>query len=83
MALDTHSVGLDSLNLADAVLRNDRGETLSAGSWAAPAGDHHRAGTLTFDGNPASFFASARWIELVLTGIGDQPERVLRWEIVL
>jgi hypothetical protein len=82
IALNTHSVDLDSLDLADAVLRNDRGDTLTAQPWSAPAGGHHRAGTLSFDGDSASFFASTRWIELVLPGIGDLPERVLRWEIV-
>lgn len=82
VALDTHSVDLDSLDLANAVLRNDRGETLVAQPWPAPAGGHHRAGALSFDGDSPSFFASARWIELVLVGIGDLPERVLRWLIV-
>jgi len=81
LTLDTHSVDLDSLDLADAVLRNDRGETLVAQPWPAPAGGHHRSGALSFDGDATSFFTSARWIELVLTGIGDLPERTLRWEI--
>ncbi len=48
--LDTHSVDLDALDLADATLRNDRGETLRALPWAAPKGGHHREGTLAFDG---------------------------------
>lgn len=80
VTLDTHSVNLDSLDLADAVLRNDSGKELTARPWSAPAGGHHRAGTLSFDGGGASFFASARWVELVLSGIGDLPERTLRWE---
>lgn len=81
IALNTHSVDLDALDLADAVMRNDRGETLIARPWSAPAGGHHRAGALSFDGDASTFFASARWIELVLSGIGDLPERTLRWEI--
>lgn len=81
LTLDTHSVDLDALDLADAILRNDRGETLKARPWAAPKGGHHREGALTFDGDSASFLDGATWIELVLTGVGDLPERTLRWEV--
>ena len=81
VTLDTHSVDLDALDLSDAVLRNDRGETLSAQPWAAPKGGHHREGALTFEGDAAPFFDGATWVELVLTGVGDIPERTLRWEI--
>lgn len=79
--LDTHSVDLDALDLANAVLRNDRGQTLAARPWTAAKGGHHREGTLTFDGDAASFLARAKWIELSLSGIGDIPERTLRWTI--
>ena len=81
LKLDTHSVDLDALDLSNAVLRNDRGETLAARPWAAPKGGHHREGTLTFSGDASRFFAGAKWIALVLTGVGDVPERTLRWEI--
>jgi len=79
--LDTHSVDLDALDLADATLRNDRGETLVARPWAALAGGHHREGALTFDGDASRFLAGTTWVELVLVGVGDRPERTLRWEI--
>jgi hypothetical protein len=79
--LDTHSVDLDALDLADATLRNDRGETLAAQPWAAPKGGHHREGVLTFDGDASRFLAGTRWVELVLIGVGDLPDRTLRWEI--
>lgn len=79
--LDTHSVDLDSLDLSNAILRNNRGETLSAEPWNAARGGHHREGTLTFVGNVSPFFARATWIELVLTSVGDVPERTLRWQI--
>ena len=81
VTLDTHSVDLDALDLADASLRNDRDETLKARPWAAPKGGHHREGALTFDGDPSALFAGARWVEVVLTGVGDLPERTLRWEL--
>jgi len=79
--LDTHSVDLDALDLSDAILRNDRGETMSAQPWAAPKGGHHREGALMFEGDAALFFAGATWVELVLSGVGDLPERTLRWEV--
>ena len=79
VALDTHSVDLDALDLADATLRNDRGEMLTARPWAAPRGGHHREGVLTFDGDARAFLAGARWMELVLVGVGKLPERTLRW----
>lgn len=79
--LDTHSVDLDALDLATAVLRNDRGEALPAQPWTAPKGGHHREGALTFQGAAVPFFAGAKWIELVLSGVGDIPERTLRWDL--
>ncbi len=81
IALDTHSVDLDELDLADATLRNDRGETLTARPWAAPKSGHHREGALTFDGNAAEFFAGATWMELALVGVGDLPQSTFRWEV--
>ena len=81
VTLDTHSIDLDALDLANAKLRNDRGETMTALPWAAPKGGHHREGSLTFEGESSAFFAGATWIELVIAGVGDLPERTLRWEI--
>jgi len=80
VSLDTHSVDLDALDLSDAVLRNDRGETLAVQSWAALKGGHHREGALAFEGNATPFLAGTAWIELVLSGVGDLPERTLRWQ---
>lgn len=80
--LDTHSVDLDALDLADAVLRNDLGDTLTARRWDAPKGGHHRVGVLTFEGDAAGLLGDARWIELVITGVGGVRERVLRWDVV-
>lgn len=81
LKLDTHSVDLDALDLSSTLLRNDRGEALAAGPWSAPKGGHHREGTLAFGGDSGRFLAGARWIELVLRGVGDVPERTLRWEV--
>lgn len=81
VTLDTHSVDLDALDLSDAVLRNDRGETLAATTWTAPKGGHHREGALAFEGDASTFFAGATSIELVIRGVGDIAERTLRWDI--
>jgi hypothetical protein len=81
LQLDTHSVDLDVLDLSDAILRNDRGDTMSAEPWAAPKGGHHRLGALAFEGDAGPFFAGATWVELVLAGVGDLSERTLRWEV--
>jgi len=69
------------VDLTDAVLRNDRGETLAARPWSAPKGGHHRQGTLAFQGDTGPFLANTQWIELVIQDVGDLSERVLRWEL--
>ncbi len=81
VTMDTHAVDLDPLDLADATIRNDRGETMTARPWAAPKGGHHRQGFLSFDGDAQAFLADTEWIELVIVGVGDLPERTLRWEV--
>ena len=81
VTLDTHAGDLDPLDLADAALRNDRGEQVSDAVWDAPKGGHHRAGALRFSGDAASLLAGARWIELVIPNVADVPERVLRWQV--
>lgn len=81
LKLDTHSVDLRGLDLSTAVLRNDRGSVLRTPRWLAPAGTHHREGPLVFDGDADAFLDGTTWIELVLPGIGDAAERVLRWTI--
>jgi hypothetical protein len=70
LKLDTHSINLDAV---------DRGDQVEGAAWAAPSGGHHRQGRLTFVVGP-EFFASTRWIELVLFNVGQLPERRLRWE---
>jgi len=81
VTMDTHAVDLDPLDLMDAKLRNDRGETMTPRPWSAPKGGHHREGFLSFDGDAQAFLAATEWIELVIEGVGDLPERTLRWEI--
>lgn len=81
VTMDTHAVDLDPLDLMDATLQNDRGETMTPRPWSAPQGGHHREGVLSFDGDAEAFLADTEWIELVIVGVGDLPERTLRWEV--
>ena len=79
--LDNHMIDLDTVTLAGATLRNDRGDTLAAQPWSAPAGGHHRDGWLKFDGDRATFLGGATWIELSLPPIGSVTEPPIRWAI--
>lgn len=79
--LDNHEIDLDSVTLAGAVLTNDRGDRLPARDWAAPAGGHHREGSLVFSGAPGPFLAGARWVELSLPAIGPNSVPAMRWTL--
>jgi len=84
VAMNTHSVDLDGYDLAKlAVLRTDKGQEVRPSRWDAPAGGHHRRGTLVFpdkapDGGPL-IGPNTAWIELVIRDVADVPERVFRW----
>lgn len=84
VVLDTHSVALDGYDLRELAMLRADGREVAPLSWEAPAGGHHRSGTLVFpvtaaDGAPL-ITAQTRQVELVIRGIGDVPERVLTWE---
>jgi hypothetical protein len=82
VAMDTHSVDLDSLDMTRlATLKTPAGE-LAPSVWDAPKGGHHRAGTLTFaattaDGQPT---IGAGPIELVIRDVAGVPERSFQWQ---
>lgn len=84
VAMNTHSVDLDGYDLVKlAVLRTDRGQEVRPSRWDAPAGGHHRRGTLVFpdkapDGGPL-IGPNTAWIELVIRDVAGVPERVFRW----
>jgi hypothetical protein len=83
VALDTHSVNLDDIDLSGlAFLRADGVEVLPV-SWDAPKGDHHREGTLAFpattpDGSPL-IDTGTMTIELVIRDVAGVAERTYRW----
>jgi hypothetical protein len=82
VTMDTHSVDLDSLDLAQlATLKTPSGD-LSPTGWEAPKGGHHRAGTLSFaattaDGQPT---IGAGPIELLIRDVAGVPERSFQWQ---
>lgn len=80
VTLDTHSVDLDGFDLRRlARVRLDGGEWTAPSAWDAPAGGHHRSGTLTFASLGREAIAAARVIELELRDVAV-PSHVLRWE---
>jgi hypothetical protein len=79
VGLNTHSVDL-SYDLSQmAVLRTSHGVEITALTWEGPTtGGHHVSGLLTF---PAVELSGAEWIEVVVMGVADVPERTFRWEL--
>jgi hypothetical protein len=82
VTMDTHSVNLDTLDLARlATLKTPAGDLAPSG-WDAPKGGHHRAGTLMFaattaDGRPS---IGAGPIELLIRDVAGVPERSFQWQ---
>jgi len=82
VTMDTHSVDLDSMDLARlATLKTPAGELAPSG-WSAPRGGHHRAGTLTFAsvaGDGRSTIGSGP-VELVIRDVAGVPDRSFQWQ---
>jgi protein-S-isoprenylcysteine O-methyltransferase Ste14 len=86
VVVDTHSVDLDGYDLSQlAVLRTDDGREARPSGWDAPAGGHHRSGTLTFpttrdDGTPM-IGPVTRTLELVIRDVAGVPARSFQWTL--
>jgi hypothetical protein len=84
VVLDTHAVNLDAYDLSQlAALRADQDEAATPIGWDAPAGGHHREGTLSFpltkaDGSPL-ITPETQVIQLSIREVGGSPETVLQW----
>jgi hypothetical protein len=84
VVLDTHSVNLDTYDLVQlAVLRTPTGEEIAPLAWDAPAGGHHREGTLSFpattaDGSPL-LQPDGGPLLLVIRDIAGVAERTFSW----
>jgi hypothetical protein len=84
--MDTHAVDLDSYDLRQlAVLRTDQGLSIQPAQWNAPAGGHHRTGTLTFPATTASGMPvigpNTHMLELIIRNVSGIPERSFRWTL--
>jgi hypothetical protein len=86
VTMDTHSVDLDPYDLSKmVVLHTNDGRETPAIRWDAPAGGHHRKGTLSFsevavDGKP--FIArDTQSIELVIYDLSGVPTRSFTWKL--
>jgi hypothetical protein len=86
LEMETHAVDLDGYNLRElAVLRTHPGMSIQPSGWDAPAGGHHRSGTLSFPSTTASggpvIGPMTRSIELVIRDVGGIPERIFTWRL--
>jgi len=84
--MDTHAIDLDSYDLRQlAVLRTDQGQEIQPSGWNAPAGGHHRTGTLTFPATTASgtpvIGPKTHTLELIIRNVSGVPERSFRWTL--
>src|SRR5215207_1801953 len=84
VVLDTLAVNLDAYDLSQlAALRADQDAAATPIGWDAPAGGHHREGTLSFpltkaDGSPL-ITPETQVIQLSIREVGGSPETVLQW----
>jgi hypothetical protein len=84
--MDTHAVNLDGYDLRQlAVLHTGQGQELQPGGWNAPAGGHHRNGTLSFPATAASgspvIGSDTHIIKLIVRNVGGIPERTFLWTL--
>ncbi len=78
IAMNTHSVDLSDDLTKIATLRDDTGKEYKPTAWDGPdGGGHHRSGTLQF----ASLSPKPKYVELVIKGLAQVPERVFRWDL--
>jgi hypothetical protein len=78
VALDTHSVNLDSYDLkAISVLRDDAGNTYLPTAVENKGSGHHRETTVRF----AKIANNSKRVELIIKDIAGVKERVFRWDL--
>lgn len=86
VVLDTHAVNLDAYDLVQlAVLRTPSGEEIAPLSWDAPAGGHHREGTLSFPSTATDgtslIQSDGGHLILVIRDIAGVTERAFHWAV--
>jgi hypothetical protein len=78
VALDTHSVNLDSYDLKTmTVLRDDAGNAYAPAAVANKGSGHHRETTVSF----AKVATGTKRVELVVKDVAGVKERIFRWDL--
>ena len=78
MALDTHSVNLDSYDLKTVtVLRDDTGKTYLPTGIESKGSGHHREATLIFP----KVSGEAKRIQIVIKDVAGVKERTFDWDV--
>ncbi|HEV8719699.1 MAG TPA: hypothetical protein VGW77_03560 [Candidatus Binatia bacterium] len=78
IALDTHSVNLDSYDLNTiSVLRDDAGNTYSPTVVENKGSGHHRETIVSF----AKVASGTKRVELVIKDIAGMKERIFSWDL--
>ncbi len=78
VALDTHSVNLESYDLRTiSVLHDDAGNTYSPTAVENKGSGHHRETTVSF----ATIASGTKRVELVIKDVAGVKERIFRWDL--
>lgn len=78
VAMNTHSVDLSDDMTKISTLRDDAGREYKPTAWDGPGGGgHHREGSIKF----AALTSKPKYIELVIKGLAQVPERVFKWDL--
>lgn len=77
IAMNTHSVDLRDDMTKITFLRDDAGKEYTPIAWEGSApGGHHRTGKLKFE----PLANKPKYVELVIKGLANIPERVFHWD---
>ena len=77
VALDTHSVNLETYDFKSlALIRDDTGMSMPPTGVVNKGGGHHREIVVTF-ARPSN---DRKWLEVVIKDVGGVKERVFRWD---
>lgn len=82
VAMDTHSVDLDDIDLGKlAVIVDDSGSEVQPSAWEAKAGGHHREGTLQFRAPASLVNGETKQVSMQIRNVSGVAERSFRWNL--
>lgn len=81
IAMDTHSVDLDAIDLGQTAILRVGGNEYAPVQWDAEKGGHHRSGILAFPATDAAgqSLVGSGAFELVIRDVAGVAERVFEW----